>query len=388
MTFSYSRLRRYQDCPRAYYLHYVKELPDEASIAMRLGSLVHEALERFYRWVVLEEYAGILPHTVLFSIYREVFGESRVADPDVYADGRGILSKYVESHPNVDHMSVLAIEQEFRMEIGGAEVLGYIDRVDRVDGGIRVVDYKTNRLLFERSEVESDMQMSIYAIAAKRLYPMAERVYLTLDMLRHEIPLDTERTGEQLEATAEYISVLVGRATKDVEFEPVVGPGCVYCGQQKNCPAFQGVLRGEVPPPSESARLMLNVDELAAERERVAGLAKIYYSKQRELDSLLKKRIDEEGTVTAGGRVYDLVRYASETRYGVDAVSAIGIAANVPASEAYKRLMVVDKKEVDRWMKELKGQLDESALLLLGAELEAMAEKKWTQRLQSRKEGR
>jgi RecB family exonuclease len=74
-----------------------------------------------------------------------------------------------------------------------------IDRIDVIDSEtVRVRDYKTNRVVFYRDEVNESLQLSLYAVAVRRMYPWVKRVELQFDMLQHDIKLKTSRT--QLDA--------------------------------------------------------------------------------------------------------------------------------------------------------------------------------------------
>jgi RecB family exonuclease len=56
---------------------------------------------------------------------------------------------------------------EFRLPLGSSSAIGCIDRVNRVnDETIEVVDYKTNRAIFTREEVDDSLQLSLYEVRA------------------------------------------------------------------------------------------------------------------------------------------------------------------------------------------------------------------------------
>lgn len=383
-TFSYSRLRRYEDCPRSYYLHYVRDLPEEPAAPLLFGSLVHAALERVYGWVVAEEYAGPFPHPQLYRFYQEEFERSTITGADIFDEGRDILARYVADHPDVDHLAILGVEQEFRIPFGRFELHGFIDRVDRVDAEtVRIIDYKTNRLLFSRDEVAHDLQLSLYAIVARHLYPWAKRILLAFEMLRHELVLATERTDDQLATARAYALALAERAMHDETFQARLGPNCAGCGHRQSCDAYQLVVSGDRAPP---ALLVGDIRDIVEQRQLVAQMAKILYARQKEMDDVIKAHIEAHGPVEADGVRLSLARFAVETTYDRTVVGLLRDAARASDVEARERLLAVDKGEVEQWLRELKKTLPAEEHLMLTMKVDAFAERRYSQRLDVRKD--
>ncbi|MBM4356214.1 MAG: PD-(D/E)XK nuclease family protein, partial [Deltaproteobacteria bacterium] len=271
----------------------------------------------------------------------------------------------------LDHHDILAVEKEFRLPVGPFTVLGYIDRVDRVDDEtVEVLDYKTNRLLFTRDEVDSSLQMSLYHLAARQLWPWAKKVKLTFLMLRHGLRMTTERSPEQLEAAMRYVET-VGRMTEEAtEFPPRLNSNCVWCDHRSKCPAYAEALKGKRDFVCE------NTDDLPAvarEREEVARLVKILSDRKAELEGVLKTHLQEHDELVLAGTRYRMFNTA-KTEYPLEpTVETIEKATGMERASLVARLAAVDKKALDALLKELAGRLDKPKLMLLKAELEAAA---------------
>jgi len=174
---SYSRLSRFETCPLSYRLHYLDKLAAEPGMALRFGKTVHAVLERLLRELVDDERSGPLSEERALELFRTAWEAEGLAGVEPFQEGLAILRRFVVDQGLVDHRDVLAIEKEFRLPVGPFTVLGYIDRVNWVDDEtVEVVDYKTNRMLFTRDEVDSSLQMSLYHVAAQRLWPWAKKV--------------------------------------------------------------------------------------------------------------------------------------------------------------------------------------------------------------------
>lgn len=335
---SVSRTKLLEQCALAFYLQYVNRPAGahrEFAEPAEYGTVLHDALERTYRWVVDDEYEGPFPEARLLEDFRLAWAESGLEGVDLYSEGREYLRQYARWVGRVDHLRVLAVEQEFNLLLGpgvcrlipAAEkpawrnvddhyvVNGFIDRVDRVDSQtIEIIDYKSNRMLFSREELAADLQVGLYAIVARLLYPWAERVELSFHMLRHgPFRQPTERSARELEAVAEYVRAIGARSERG-PYPPRLNKNCATCDWRterpeagwRGCPTYQAALAKK---PSLVAVSKENMDGLAEERERVAAIAKAAYARKEELDAVLRESVGDRESVTYAGHVYKVLQF-------------------------------------------------------------------------------
>lgn len=268
---SYSRLSRFETCPLSYRLHYIEKQQAEPGLPLRFGKCIHAVLERLIKETVDDERVGALSEERAIELYREAWGKERLTGLDVFAEGLAIIRRFITDSGVVDHRDVLAIEKEFRLPVGPFKVLGFIDRVDWIDDEtVEVIDYKTNRQLFTRDEVDTSLQMSLYEIAARRLWPWVTKVKLTFWMLRHGVRQVTTRTEEQLADALAYVETL-GRQTETATAYPArLNTNCSYCDHRKHCPAYADALKGKREFIVED---LADLEGVAREREEVVRLA-------------------------------------------------------------------------------------------------------------------
>ena len=149
---SYSRLSRFEQCPLSFKLHYIEKQEAEPGIALRFGKAIHATLEALVREHMEQEREGPLSEDRAAELWKEAWAAGELSGVDVFQEGLDILRTFVRDQGALDHQDVLAIEKELRLPVGPFTVLGFIDRVDRLDDdGVEVVDYKSNRVLFTRS---------------------------------------------------------------------------------------------------------------------------------------------------------------------------------------------------------------------------------------------
>lgn len=376
---SYSRLSRFETCPLSYRLHYIEKKQAEPGLPLRFGKTIHAVLERLIKEVVDDERTGPLSEERAIELYREAWGAERLTGMDVFAEGLAILRRFIAEQGVVDHRDVLAIEKEFRLPVGPFEVLGFIDRVDWIDDEtVEVIDYKTNHQLFTRDEVDTSLQMSLYEVAVRRLWPWAKKVKLTFWMLRHGVRQQTTRTEEQLADALAYVETLGRQTETATEYPARLNTNCSYCDHRKQCPAYAEALRGKREFIVED---LTDLEGVAREREEVARLAKALYARKEELEDILKAQLKERDELVLGGVRYRMFATTSLDYPLEPTLSLLADATGLSRDEVLGKLGAIDKKALDALLKSLGKKLDKPRASLLKAELEAHADKRMSPRL-------
>lgn len=376
---SYSRLTRFETCPLSYRLHYIEKQQAEPGLPLRFGKTIHAVLERLIKEVVDDERTGPLSEERAIELYREAWGAERLTGMDVFAEGLAILRRFIAEQGVVDHRDVLAIEKEFRLPVGPFEVLGFIDRVDWIDDEtVEVIDYKTNHQLFTRDEVDTSLQMSLYEVAVRRLWPWAKKVKLTFWMLRHSVRQETTRTEEQLADALAYVETLGRQTETATEYPARLNTNCSYCDHRKQCPAYAEALRGKREFIVED---LTDLEGVAREREEVARLAKALYARKEELEDILKAQLKERDELVLGGVRYRMFATTSLDYPLEPTLSLLADATGLSRDEVLGKLGAIDKKALDALLKSLGKKLDKPRVSLLKAELEAHADKRMSPRL-------
>ncbi len=376
---SYSRLSRYEQCPLAYRLHYIDRKQPERDIPVRFGTAIHIALEKLIREVLDQEYTGPLSEQRAAELYRTAWNFEGLTGLELFQEGLKIIKDFVRAEGHVDHRDILAVEKDFELAVGRFTVIGYIDRVDFVDDEtIRIVDYKSNRQLFTRDDVDFSLQMSLYQLAARQLWPWVKKIKLSFWMLRHGLQQETTRTEEQLEAAMGYVQALGEQLEAAADFPARLNPNCTYCDHRKSCPAYADALQGKRDFICED---LSDLEAVAREREEVARLSKILYSRKEELDGVLKAHLKEHDELVLAGTRYRVFNVTSLEHPLDSTLALLGNATGSSREELLERIATVDKKALDGLLKELGKAVDKPRLALLKAELEARANKRFTPRL-------
>ena len=129
-------------------------------------------------------------------------------------------------------------EQKLKTIIGGVKFVGFADRIDFNSSGIEIIDYKTGKSNVPPKS--RSWQLGYYALAARELGNVKR---ITLDMLRHDKPLEFELDKEG-NANPINSNMMSGFNIFDVEQELIKSAHSVLiayeqgfkpCEIEKNC---------------------------------------------------------------------------------------------------------------------------------------------------------
>ena len=251
MPLSYSQLKSYATCPRQFEYAFVKKLKTPLTPESCFGVSVHTTLSK---WGKLEQAssgkrkAGS-DQTTLFSedhvstascsqltasclqglwhssFVIEGYPTRAAAEFDRARGERLMESFYVwwQKEPR----NVVAVEKGFTADT----LTGRFDRIEELpDGTLRIIDFKSGSLR-SQEEVDRDLQISIYCMAAKEAFGKEVRELLLLFFGEDAcIEVKTTRGAGELGTAKKTIALLAERiASKD--YRPT--PNREVC---RNCP--------------------------------------------------------------------------------------------------------------------------------------------------------
>jgi DNA helicase-2/ATP-dependent DNA helicase PcrA len=178
IVLSYSAIAAYRDCPRQYWYRQEQRLPVVPSAEAVNGVILHEALRQAgeARRSGREVSASMLKGMHEQAWNGQVFPDQRRA-ATFKRLGLEQLEAY-RTHGGFDAPPTL-LEHAFSATVDGWTLRGVIDRIDRTEGGWRIVDYKSGRPIARRRR---DLQVALYALGASTALDLApvelEVVYL------------------------------------------------------------------------------------------------------------------------------------------------------------------------------------------------------------------
>ncbi len=120
----------------------------------------------------------------------------------------------------------MAVEQGFTMKFGQVVLKGRIDRIDKLDDGIEIIDYKTGSPKAELSKEDKE-QLLLYQLAARDVLGLVPK-RLTYHYLTDNSLVSFLGTDDQLLDLQESI-VERAHAIRSSKFDPTPGFHCSFC---------------------------------------------------------------------------------------------------------------------------------------------------------------
>jgi putative RecB family exonuclease len=248
-SLSPSRVEKFLSCPLAFRFATIDKLPEPPTVATTRGSLVHRALELAYARPAPERTPEAFQAALALAV-QEFRTRPDVLDLALDADGLAALERecgvlVARASELEDPATVHAIGLELRLaaDVGGLELRGVIDRLDRRDDGeLVVVDYKTGRAPSASWEQRSLSGVQFYAFLCERVLgrrPAAVRlVYLSSGEVIEARP--SAQSTRFVTTRAAAIRQAVELAARTDDFRPRPSARCATCTFRPWCPAFGG----------------------------------------------------------------------------------------------------------------------------------------------------
>ena len=191
---SSSSIKAYLDCGLYYKFSRIDKLArTHTSDNLIFGSTIHKVLADYNQEKLIGNHMGLEDLTELFRKYWTEAVES--TDNIKYSKGKSfesllnqgkeLLRTYMSQAPR-DQYEVLAIEEPFHFTVDGIDmpIIGVMDIVERDENNTVIIsDYKTVGTSTTINEVDSNFQLTVYYMAAKRNGYANREIVLKLDCL-------------------------------------------------------------------------------------------------------------------------------------------------------------------------------------------------------------
>lgn len=131
----------------------------------------------------------------------------------LYEESVVLMEKYMARYaPMLAQRKILGIETQFDIDLGAIDIhgnpvrmFGYMDLVTELDEDtIELIDHKFGSYVPQFSEFIDDLQVKMYSVAARQLFPQYKEYIMTFDYARRN-PLSYAFTAEDDECTRQLI---------------------------------------------------------------------------------------------------------------------------------------------------------------------------------------
>ncbi|MBI4009072.1 ATP-dependent helicase [Candidatus Roizmanbacteria bacterium] len=252
---SYSAIEAFRICPLHYKLKHILRIPSAPTAAQALGNSIHYALRDFY---LLNQKQPLLQ--LLENNWVQIGYTSKKHEEQSLQKAKKFLVEYLKSelHKN---SKPLFLERSFNFRIDpgltlnqnkygsglprtdlrsgtGVKILGKIDRADDIGGGnIEIIDYKTGANIPTQRQLDTNLQMTIYALAATNpgiFGKNIDQVTMSFYFFENATKVSTTRTKEQLSQAIDELLEIRSQIEKS-DFRCSRGTICQNCEYKILC---------------------------------------------------------------------------------------------------------------------------------------------------------
>ncbi len=244
---SYSQIETFKICPLHYKLRYIYKIPTPPSASQSFGNAIHATLKDFFQEAAKLTYSRrfriVGLEKVMFELLKKNWisegFRSKSHEQKFFEKGKVYLSGFLKEGFDPKIIPT-GLEEPFTIPLhhdpGSVplKIGGKIDRVDVLSGGlVEIIDYKTGAAVPSQREVDRNLQLSFYGLAAStmRETPFGgepKDVKLSLYFLDTQEKISTTRTDAQLASAIKEIY----KARKMIEESDFKCSGHIFC---ENC---------------------------------------------------------------------------------------------------------------------------------------------------------
>lgn len=288
LSFSYSKMGMYKECPQKYKFRYVHMLPEQPKYYFAFGSAMHEAMEYIYNplnpsFPTLEQTLAFFQKHWNATSYDQKGYASLEKEKAGFDEGVRILTAYYGKHGN-SLAHPLSVEMKSTLDMDGLSLISILDRIDYLgDGRVKILDYKTGKtvqrepdqlMMYQKVAESSPAILSLVQAAD----PGVKEIKVE-QMSFYHLPSLTEMTferGSDKEMYEFWQKVLgVADDIRAGKFAPAPDENkCRWCDYRNICPVFTGkeydgpsgwgAKIPDVPPPASNPFSALPVSAPAA----------------------------------------------------------------------------------------------------------------------------
>lgn len=240
MTWSYSRIKCFEDCPYRFYLKYISGCKEAPQFYASYGSFMHKLIEEFYKGIITKEE---MLTKFLFGFQENVLGRR---------PQQSTVEKYIQN--GIEYLknfspfpyNMVAVEKKVEFELGGKKFIGFIDYLGEKDGEYYVVDNKSRELkprsgrkkptVKDQELDEMLKQLYLYAAAVKQEYGKFPKA-LCFNCFKNQVFIEEPFSEKIFSETVEWFLKTIDDIADENEFLPYLDFfGCNYiCGVNNEC---------------------------------------------------------------------------------------------------------------------------------------------------------
>ncbi len=247
--FSYTQLAAFKNCPLQYKFAHILKIPRKGKASFSFGKTMHQTLEDFIKASQTKQNNLFnneddflkISYADLLKFYKKNWIDEWYQDKEekekYFQQGKKSLKLFFDDYEKNQPKTLLienepALEQSFNLKINNDIFIGKIDRIDKIDKGVEIIDYKTGKAA-EKLSAEDKEQLLIYQIAAQEILGLNPQK-LTYYYLTEGKKLSFLGSKEEIIKQKEKMVAKIEQIKKG-DFLPTPGWQCQFCDFKSIC---------------------------------------------------------------------------------------------------------------------------------------------------------
>lgn len=244
MTWSYSRVKTFEECPYRFFLKYIKHYDTETTFFSEYGLFIHKIIEMYLKKELDKDE---LKSYYIINFYKQI--KHKPPNPKIFIS---YFQQGLEYFEDIDIPidDIIGIEKEVFFNINGYEFIGYIDIIGRKNDYLLIVDNKSRNLKSRsnrKKPTKSDNELDDYL---KQLYIYSIPVFNELNEFPKKLAFNCFRTKkfitenfqkEKLEETKGWVINQIELINNEENWNPKLEYfKCHHlCDVKKHCEYFE-----------------------------------------------------------------------------------------------------------------------------------------------------
>lgn len=273
--YSYTALSTHVNCPLQFALKYVHKLRnDESALNLEMGTLSHKIKELISLdlmegripdydayWDTMEQgYTGtdkasgeiesIPGYVELSQKYPTDWYAPDTKSGLTYEQKLEIFKSHLRDEENDPEWTTIGVEVPFEFEYGDVVLFGFIDKIRRNSKGeLSIVDYKTSKKVYADKDIKTPLQMLVYDLAVRHLFPNTPIVAHTYDFVFLGVTQEGGSPGWLKRGETKLNKILDDiRHCKQTDiWKPSPTPLCAWCDYSRTNPKAPKELYDKCP---------------------------------------------------------------------------------------------------------------------------------------------
>lgn len=244
MTWSYSRIKSFYDCPYKWYLRYIRKLEKKDLFFSSYGSFMHKMIEKYLK--------GEVDKRLLSELYLQQFRENVVGEAPNQKVFSGYFLNGLQYLKEIKPLpyNVIAVEKRVDFSLAGIPFVGWIDILGEKETKLAVIDNKSKNLKARsgrakptKTDEELDsylIQLYLYSAAVEQEYGKKPES-LCFNCFRQQTFIEEPFKEQAYAESKKWLSDKVEEITNETDFRPDIEYfKCRYlCEMQEHCEYYK-----------------------------------------------------------------------------------------------------------------------------------------------------